>query len=184
MKPKLRKGKGKVEDDMCVSPAVGLFPGDDGMLLVKDVRSSSRRKKPPSSSSSHLSRSWPCELRNSKKHGSVPGGKKKHRKELIAIKRQQRMINRGVDLDQINSKLRQLVMAKWIYTHFNLCDPCDDWHRFIIYEVAAKVQARKASIPYNDVSLMYHFFQLCDGDSNCANMFAVLKLTKFDFISF
>ncbi|OAY62639.1 Zinc finger CCCH-type with G patch domain-containing protein [Ananas comosus] len=62
MKPKLRKGKGKVEDDMCVSPAVG--------------------------------------------------GKKKHRKELIAIKRQQRMINRGVDLDQINSKLRQLVMGE------------------------------------------------------------------------
>nr|CAD1831893.1 unnamed protein product [Ananas comosus var. bracteatus] len=77
MKPKLRKGKGKVEDDMCISPAVGLFPGDDGMLLVKDVR-------------------W----------------KEEHRKELIAIKRQQRMINRGVDLDQINSKLRQLVMGE------------------------------------------------------------------------
>lgn len=85
MKPKLRKGKGKVEDDMCVSPAVGLFPGDDGMLLVKDVRSSSRRKKPPSSSSSRLSRSWPCELRNSKKHGSVPGTSNYH-SILLVIK--------------------------------------------------------------------------------------------------
>lgn len=32
----------------------------------------------------------------------IVGGKKKHRKELVAVKRRQRMINRGVDLDQIN----------------------------------------------------------------------------------
>jgi len=30
------------------------------------------------------------------------GGKKKHHKELMAMKRRQRMINRGVDLEQIN----------------------------------------------------------------------------------
>lgn len=32
----------------------------------------------------------------------IVGGKKKQRKELIALKRRQRMINRGVDLDQIH----------------------------------------------------------------------------------
>jgi len=31
------------------------------------------------------------------------GEKKKHRKELIAKKRQQRMLSRGVDLGQINA---------------------------------------------------------------------------------
>ncbi|OAY62652.1 Zinc finger CCCH-type with G patch domain-containing protein [Ananas comosus] len=51
-------------------------------------------------------------LRKERERWKMICGKKKHRKELIAIKRQQRMINRGVDLDQINSKLRQLVMGE------------------------------------------------------------------------
>ncbi|KAL6599143.1 hypothetical protein ACP70R_046007 [Stipagrostis hirtigluma subsp. patula] len=36
--------------------------------------------------------------------------KKKHRKDLIAKKRRQRMLSRGVDLDQINTKLRKMVV--------------------------------------------------------------------------
>lgn len=31
-----------------------------------------------------------------------PGEKKKHRKELMAKKRRERMLNRGVDLEQVN----------------------------------------------------------------------------------
>ncbi|KAG6517804.1 hypothetical protein ZIOFF_021203 [Zingiber officinale] len=52
-------------------------------------------------SSSDLSQSWPRES-VTRRRSNVPGEKKKHRKELVAVKRRQRMINRGVDLDQIN----------------------------------------------------------------------------------
>ncbi|XP_026663852.1 DNA ligase 1 isoform X2 [Phoenix dactylifera] len=106
-KPSSRKGKGSSRNWMTGSPVVdgGLSALDD-MLFVKDPRMAWRKKK----SSSHLSQSWPREARKSKKYNNVPGGKKKHRKELIAMKRRQRMINRGVDLDQINSKLRKMVI--------------------------------------------------------------------------
>lgn len=43
------------------------------------------------------------------------GGKKKHRKELIAMKRRQRMINRGVDLDQINSVRLIVVFCLYLF---------------------------------------------------------------------
>lgn len=36
------------------------------------------------------------------------GEKKKHRKEMIAVKRRERMLHRGVDLEQIN-----LVRKRW-----------------------------------------------------------------------
>ncbi|XP_010913385.1 uncharacterized protein [Elaeis guineensis] len=106
-KPSSRKGKGSSRNWMSGSTVVdgGLSALDD-MLFVKDPRMASRKKK----SSSHLSQSWPRDARKSKKYKNVPGGKKKHRKELIAMKRRQRMINRGVDLDQINSKLRKMVL--------------------------------------------------------------------------
>lgn len=102
-----RKGKGNSKNLMFGSPAVdgGLSALDD-MLFVKDTRRASRKKK----SSSHLSQSWPRESRKSKKYKNAPGEKKKQRKELIAMKRRQRMINRGVDLEQMNSKLRQMVI--------------------------------------------------------------------------
>lgn len=34
---------------------------------------------------------------------NIPGEKKKHRKESIAARRRERMLRRGVDLEQINS---------------------------------------------------------------------------------
>ncbi|XP_073003650.1 uncharacterized protein [Typha latifolia] len=103
-KPRSKKGKGKPKG-MPALPNFELLVLDD-VLPVKDPRIASRRKK----TSAHLSRSWPYESRKSKVRSGFPGEKKKHRKELIAVKRQQRMINRGVDLGQINSKLRQLVV--------------------------------------------------------------------------
>ncbi|EHA8588163.1 hypothetical protein COCNU_scaffold004276G000060 [Cocos nucifera] len=99
-KPSSSKGNDSSRNRISGSAVVdgGLSALDD-MLFVKDPRMASRKKK----SSSQLSQSWPREARKSKKYKNVPGGKKKRRKELIAMKRRQRMINRGVDLDQINS---------------------------------------------------------------------------------
>ncbi|CAL4997976.1 unnamed protein product [Urochloa decumbens] len=104
-----RKGKGMVCDrDLPSMRVMGL----EDMFMVKDVRMANRSRKgsKTGSSSSQLSRSWPNEGRKSKKYHSVPGEKKKHRKELIAKKRQQRMLSRGVDLGQINTKLRKMVV--------------------------------------------------------------------------
>ncbi|CAO2168687.1 unnamed protein product [Urochloa humidicola] len=104
-----RKGKGMVCDrDVPSMRVMGL----EDMFMVKDVRMANRSRKgsKTGSSSSQLSRSWPNEGRKSKKYHSVPGEKKKHRKELIAKKRQQRMLSRGVDLGQINTKLRKMVV--------------------------------------------------------------------------
>ncbi|OEL28282.1 hypothetical protein BAE44_0010698 [Dichanthelium oligosanthes] len=106
-----RKGKGMVCDrDLLSMRVMGL----EDMFMVKDVRIANRSRKgsKTGSSSSHLSRSWPNEGKKSKKYHSVPGEKKKHRKELIAKKRQQRMLSRGVDLGQINTKLRKMVVDK------------------------------------------------------------------------
>uniref|UniRef100_A0A0D9X6B0 G-patch domain-containing protein n=1 Tax=Leersia perrieri TaxID=77586 RepID=A0A0D9X6B0_9ORYZ len=106
------KGKGVAvracDRDLASMRVMGL----DDVMMVKDVRMASRSRKgaKAASSSSHLSRSWPNEGRKSKKYQSVPGEKKKHRKELIAKKRRQRMLGRGVDLDQINTKLRKMVV--------------------------------------------------------------------------
>ncbi|XXG58965.1 hypothetical protein AAC387_Pa04g1139 [Persea americana] len=76
----------------------------DDLLLVKDPRRASGRKK----CSTQLAQSWPGE--KMKNFRGVPGGKKRHRKEMIAEKRRERTIRRGVDLDQINLKLRQMVL--------------------------------------------------------------------------
>uniref|UniRef100_A0A0E0LTC3 G-patch domain-containing protein n=1 Tax=Oryza punctata TaxID=4537 RepID=A0A0E0LTC3_ORYPU len=106
------KGKGTAvracDRDLASMRVMGL----DDVMMVKDVRMANRSRKgaKAASSSSHLSRSWPNDGRKSKKYQSVPGEKKKHRKELIAKKRHQRMLGRGVDLDQINTKLRKMVI--------------------------------------------------------------------------
>ncbi|KAL7239604.1 hypothetical protein ACSBR2_005496 [Camellia fascicularis] len=79
----------------------------DDLMLVKDPRTISARKK------KHVARfpqSWPSEAQKNKNFRNFPGEKKKHRKETIALKRRERMIRRGVDLQQINLKLQQLVL--------------------------------------------------------------------------
>ncbi|KAH0453457.1 hypothetical protein IEQ34_017781 [Dendrobium chrysotoxum] len=100
-KPSSRKGKGNVRPRQFGSPVVDIdVSGLEDLLFVKDSRTASGKRKkrqPP-----HLSRSWPAESQKSRKFDKLPGGKKKHRKELIAMKRRQRMINRG--------KLREMVI--------------------------------------------------------------------------
>ncbi|XP_011084036.1 uncharacterized protein LOC105166393 [Sesamum indicum] len=78
----------------------------DDLMLVKDPRTVSGKKKHVA----RLPQSWPAEARKSKKFRKIPGEKKKHRKEMIAAKRRDRMIRRGVDLQKINLKLQQIVL--------------------------------------------------------------------------
>ncbi|XP_076902224.1 uncharacterized protein LOC143556897 [Bidens hawaiensis] len=66
----------------------------DDLMLVKDPRIAYKQKK-KHEESNHSRR--------------LPGEKKKQRQDAIALKRRERMIRRGVDLEQINSKLEQMV---------------------------------------------------------------------------
>ncbi|KAL6973962.1 hypothetical protein U1Q18_028146 [Sarracenia purpurea var. burkii] len=78
----------------------------DDLMLVKDTRTISRRKKHVA----QFPQSWPFEAQKSKNFRKFPGEKKKHRKETIALKRRERMIRRGADLEQINLKLQHMVL--------------------------------------------------------------------------
>ncbi|KAL4181379.1 hypothetical protein AMTRI_Chr12g270890 [Amborella trichopoda] len=78
----------------------------NSVLFIKDSRSTFRRRK-------HvvpLAQSWASEAHKSKAYKNLSGKRKKHRKEIIALKRRERMLHRGVDLDQINMNLRQMVL--------------------------------------------------------------------------
>ncbi|CAL5198736.1 unnamed protein product [Lathyrus oleraceus] len=80
----------------------------DDLMLEKDPRTISARKK-------HVPRfphSWPSHAQKSKASKRIHGEKKKLRKERIAVKRRERMLHRGVDLEKINSKLEQIVLGK------------------------------------------------------------------------
>ncbi|KAK3025802.1 hypothetical protein RJ639_040708 [Escallonia herrerae] len=88
------------------APSYAWSSSVDDLMLVKDPRTASGRKKPVS----RFPKSWPFEAQNSKNCRRNPGEKKKHRKEMIAVKRRERMIRRGNDLEEINFKLRQMVL--------------------------------------------------------------------------
>lgn len=81
-------------------------PAFDDHMLVKDSRTLSGKKKHVS----RLPQSWLLEAQKSKTSRRFPGAKKKQRKEMIAVKRRERMLRRGVDLEQINLKLEQIVL--------------------------------------------------------------------------
>ncbi|KAF9680691.1 hypothetical protein SADUNF_Sadunf06G0147900 [Salix dunnii] len=70
----------------------------DDFMHLKDPRTVSAKRKHVA----HLPRSWPSKARRSKNFRSFPGDKKKHGKEMIAVKRHQRMLSRGVDLEKMN----------------------------------------------------------------------------------
>ncbi|PHU11259.1 G-patch domain-containing protein [Capsicum chinense] len=78
----------------------------DDLMFVKDSRTVSGKKK----HAAKFPQSWPFESHKSKNFGRIPGAKKKHRKEMMALKRRERMLRRGVDLRRINSKLQQMVL--------------------------------------------------------------------------
>jgi len=107
-----RKGKSTISGDFDRGLASVRVMGLEDVMMVKDVRMANRSSKGAEVSSSQLSRSWPNEGRKSKKYRSVPGERKKHKKELIAKKRRQRMLTRGIDLQQIDTKLRKMVVDR------------------------------------------------------------------------
>ncbi|KAM6553220.1 hypothetical protein CsatB_013982 [Cannabis sativa] len=78
----------------------------DDCMLIKDPRKVFAKKK-------HVARfpqSWPLGDQKSKSSRTIPGTKKKHRKEAIAVRRRERMLRRGLDLEQINLKLEEIVL--------------------------------------------------------------------------
>ncbi|KAE9602337.1 hypothetical protein Lal_00049971 [Lupinus albus] len=79
----------------------------DDLMLEKDPRTTSRKKHV-----SQFPRSWPLQAQKSKASKRIHGEKKKLRKEKIAVKRRERMLHRGVDLEKINLKLQQLVLEQ------------------------------------------------------------------------
>ncbi|KAL8149783.1 hypothetical protein AgCh_006696 [Apium graveolens] len=78
----------------------------DDLMFVKDYRTSSGKKK----HGLRFPQSWPSDAQKGKHFRKFPGEKKKLRKETIANKRWERMIRRGVDLEEINLKLQQMVL--------------------------------------------------------------------------
>ncbi|XP_047152435.1 uncharacterized protein LOC124824097 isoform X2 [Vigna umbellata] len=80
----------------------------ENLMMEKDPRTISSRKK-------HVPRfphSWPSHAQKSKASKKMHGEKKKLRKERIAVKRRERMLHRGVDLEKINLKLQQIVLEE------------------------------------------------------------------------
>ncbi|KAI3968701.1 hypothetical protein MKX01_028851 [Papaver californicum] len=107
-KPRLRKKRDSLGSQR--GEGYGMSIGslaEDDLFFVKDPRSAAGKKK---KHASYLPRYWPSEGQKSKNFQGIPGAKKKHRKELMAVKRRDRMIRRGVDLDEINLKLKQMVV--------------------------------------------------------------------------
>ncbi|CAH8391389.1 unnamed protein product [Eruca vesicaria subsp. sativa] len=84
----------------------------DDLMFVKDPRSLSGRKNKKKQASKFLPQSWPSGSQKSKHSRNFPGEKKKHRKEYIALKRRERMLQRGVDLADINIQLERFVLDK------------------------------------------------------------------------
>ncbi|CDY54616.1 BnaA05g28700D [Brassica napus] len=79
----------------------------DDLMFVKDPRSLSGKKN---KKTKFLPQSWPSGSQKSKHSRTFPGEKKKHRKEYIALKRRERMLQRGVDLADINIQLERFVL--------------------------------------------------------------------------
>ncbi|KFK38375.1 hypothetical protein AALP_AA3G105800 [Arabis alpina] len=82
----------------------------DDLMFVKDQRSLSGKKNKKKQVDKFLPQSWPSGAQKSKHSRNFPGEKKKYRKEYIAVKRRERMLQRGVDLADINSRLERFVM--------------------------------------------------------------------------
>ncbi|KAJ6743043.1 G-PATCH DOMAIN CONTAINING PROTEIN [Salix viminalis] len=81
----------------------------DDFMHLNDPRTVSAKRKHVA----HLPRSRPSKARRSVK--------KKHGKEMIVVKRHQRMLSHGVDLEKINKKLEQIFWMRLIFSVYSLC---------------------------------------------------------------
>ncbi|KAI3771811.1 hypothetical protein L6452_02980 [Arctium lappa] len=86
------------------------------LMLEKNPRSLHRKKK----HAAKLPQSWPSKAEKSKNFRRFSGEKKKLHQDRIASKRRERMIHRGVDLEQINFKLAQMVQNEGDIMSFQL----------------------------------------------------------------
>ncbi|KAK9269680.1 hypothetical protein L1049_001458 [Liquidambar formosana] len=93
----------------------------DDLMLVKDPRMYSGKRR----NIAGIPKSWPPHAQKNKNFRNYPGEKKKHRKEMIALKRRERMMSRGVDLEQINLKLEQMVLDEVDILSFQPMQPRD-----------------------------------------------------------
>ncbi|KAH9617239.1 hypothetical protein KSS87_012520 [Heliosperma pusillum] len=98
-KPSSKSSKSK-------GPSVDWSASLDDLMVMKDPRWFSSKNK----HAARFPQSWPSKGRKNKNFGRYPGEKKKERKERVAAKRRERMLHRGVDLEQINKKLKQMVL--------------------------------------------------------------------------
>ncbi|XP_024961257.1 uncharacterized protein LOC112501773 [Cynara cardunculus var. scolymus] len=86
------------------------------LMLEKNPRYLHGKKK----HAAKLPQSWPSKAEKSKNFRRFCGDKKKLRQDRIVSKRRERMIRRGVDLEQINSKLEQMVQNEGDIMSFQL----------------------------------------------------------------
>ena len=78
----------------------------DDLMFVKDPRSLSGKKKKKKQMAKFLPQSWPSGTRKSKNSRNSPGEKKNH----IAVKRRERMLQRGVGLKDAKNKWLKLLL--------------------------------------------------------------------------
>nr|GEV32436.1 G-patch domain-containing protein [Tanacetum cinerariifolium] len=90
-------------------------------VMLKSSRSMNGKKK----QAAKVPQSWPSKAEKSKSFSRFSGEKKKLRQDRIAIKRRERMIRRGVDLEKINFKLDQMVKNEGDVMSFQLMHSWD-----------------------------------------------------------
>ncbi|KAL4571404.1 hypothetical protein LXL04_018163 [Taraxacum kok-saghyz] len=88
----------------------------DDLMTVKNSRSLYGKKK----HAAKVPHSWPSKAEKSKNFRRFSGEKKKIRQDTIGSKRRDRMINRGVNLEKINSKLEHMVQNRGDIMSFQL----------------------------------------------------------------
>nr|XP_043626833.1 uncharacterized protein LOC122598306 isoform X2 [Erigeron canadensis] len=99
-KPRSRKKSEIQPKSIKVESCTDDWSAIDDLMFVKDPRILYAQKK------KHAAKSRAEKSNHSRR---FPGEKKKQRQDKIASKRRERMIKRGVDLEQINLKLEQMV---------------------------------------------------------------------------
>ncbi|XVF34481.1 hypothetical protein REPUB_Repub18cG0062400 [Reevesia pubescens] len=146
-------------------------PALDDLMLVKDPITVSATKKHVA----RFPRSWPLQEQKSKNPQKFPGERKKHYKEMIAVKRRVRMRSWGVNLEQINLKLEQIVldgvdMFAFQPMHHRDCSQVRRLAAIYRLQMDARVLARKGN-----------YYSCCM--SNCAWSTNLNMIFKLDAIS-
>nr|XP_024397114.1 uncharacterized protein LOC112292650 isoform X2 [Physcomitrium patens] len=107
----------------------------------KTLEKSKQKKKNVKKSNGPVT--WPIQVHQSKtKSKSIPGDKKRERKKMIAAKRQERALRRGLDLQAINSALEDIVLRG---TDIYAFGPMENRDRAQIHKMAAIYRLKSGS---------------------------------------